>query len=90
MFTFLDLPDLFNKIELVSSEFDWFMVTMPIFALVVYAIVMVGSMEKQPKFLDSSSSKKILGLIFIALFGAGIIISGFYMILRFFELLGNY
>ena len=35
----------------MSSEFDWFMVTMPIFAIVVYLIVMIGSMSS-PSFLS--------------------------------------
>ena len=42
----------------MSSEFDWFMVTMPIFAIVVYLIVMVSAMEKQPKFLEGSKINK--------------------------------
>ena len=45
----------------MSSEFDWFMVTMPIFAIVVYLIVMVGAMEKPPKFLEGSGVKKLMG-----------------------------
>ena len=53
----------------MSSEFDWFMVTMPIFAIVVYLIVMIGSMEKQPKFLESEGVKKLTGLVFVGLFG---------------------
>jgi len=40
----------------MSSEFDWFMVTMPIFAIAVYAIVMLGSMAKQPKILESGGA----------------------------------
>ena len=74
----------------MSSEFDWFMVTMPIFAIVVYLIVMVGAMEKQPKFLEESVVKKVMGFTFIGLFGGGILISFYYMILRFIELLANY
>ena len=74
----------------MSTEFDWFMVTMPIFALIVWAIVMVGSMEKQPKFLDGAIAKKAFGIVFIGFFGVGIVVSLGYMILRFVELLGNY
>ena len=76
--------------NIMSTEFDWFMVTMPIFAIIVYVIVMVGSMEKQPKFLDSPSAKKATGVVFVALFGGGIIVSLYYMIARFLELLANY
>ena len=74
----------------MSSEFDWFMVTMPVFAIVVYLIVMVGPMEKQPKFLEEAGMKKFIGLSFIVLFGGGIIISLFYMIKWFLDLLANY
>ena len=74
----------------MTTEFDWFMVTMPIFAIVVYIIVMIGSMEKQPKFLEESGVNKFLNFAFIGLFGSGIIISGIYMLIRFFELLSNY
>jgi hypothetical protein len=74
----------------MSSEFDWFMVTMPIFAIVVYLIVMIGSMEKQPKFLESDGVKKLTSLVFVALFGGGILISLYYMILRFVDLLASY
>jgi hypothetical protein len=74
----------------MSSEFDWFMITMPIFAIVVYAIVMVGAMEKQPKFLEGEGIKKALGIVFIALFGGGILISLYYMIRWFFVLLASY
>lgn len=74
----------------MSTEFDWFMVTMPIFAIVVYLIVMIGSMEKQPKFLETEGVKKITGLVFVGLFGIGILVSLYYMILRFIDLLGNY
>ena len=66
------------------------MVTMPVFALIVWAIVIVGSMEKQPKFLDGAIAKKLFGLIFIGFFGVGVVVSLFYMLLRFWELLGNY
>ena len=62
---------------------------MPIFAIIVYAIVMVGSGEA-PKFLDSPSAKKATGVVFVALFGGGIIVSLYYMIARFLELLANY
>lgn len=75
---------------LMTSEFDWFMVTMPVFAIVVYLIVMIGSMEKQPKFLESDGVKKLTSLVFVGLFGSGILVSVYYMILRFFDLLANY
>ena len=74
----------------MSTDFDWFMVTMPVFALIVWAIVMVGSMEKQPKFLDGAIAKKVFGLVFIGFFGVGIVVSLVYMLLRFWELLVNY
>ena len=74
----------------MTTEFDWFMVTMPIFALIVWAIVMVGSMEKQPKFLDGAMSKTLFGVVFVGFFGIGVLVSLYYMILRFVELLGNY
>ncbi|MEC7401076.1 MAG: hypothetical protein VX821_03690 [Verrucomicrobiota bacterium] len=77
-------------VTVMSSEFDWFMITMPVFALVVFAIVMVGSMEKQPKFLEGNMAKKVLGVTFVGLFGVGILVSLYYMLLRFVELLGNY
>ena len=74
----------------MSSDFDWFMITMPIFAIVVFAIVMVGSMEKQPKFLEVPLAKKALLWGFGAMFGAGIVVSLYFMLLRFVELLENY
>jgi|TARA_B110000914_G_C15339714_1_gene388645 hypothetical protein len=74
----------------MTSEFDWFMITMPLFALMVWAIVMVGSMEKQPKFLDGAMAKRLFGVVFIGFFGIGILVSFYYMLLRFYELLGNY
>ena len=74
----------------MSSEFDWFMVTMPIFAIVVYLIVMLGSLEKQPKFLETEGVKKLTSFMFIGLFGGGVLVSFYYMIVRFIELLGNY
>ena len=74
----------------MTSEFDWFMVTMPVFAIVVYLIVMIGSMEKQPKFLESDGVKKLTSLVFVGLFGIGILVSVYYMILRFVDLLANY
>ena len=76
--------------RIMSSEFDWFMVTMPIFAIVVYLIVMIGSLEKQPKFLETEGVKKLTSFMFIGLFGGGVLISFYYMIVRFIELLGNY
>ena len=87
---FLDLEDFTFIVSVMSSEFDWFMITMPVFALVVFAIVMVGSMEKQPKFLEGNMAKKVLGVTFVGLFGVGILVSLYYMLLRFVELLGNY
>ena len=74
----------------MTSEFDWFMITMPVFALIVWVIVMVGSMEKQPKFLDGAIAKKLFDVIFFGVFGIGILVSFYYMLLRFVELLGNY
>jgi len=74
----------------MTSEFDWFMITMPVFALIVWVIVMVGSMEKQPKFLDGAIAKKLFDVLFFGIFGIGIIVSFYYMLLRFVELLGNY
>jgi hypothetical protein len=86
----LDLNAILVKMKLMTTEFDWFMVTMPIFALIVWAIVMVGSMEKQPKFLDGAMAKKVFGAVFVGFFGVGILVSLYYMILRFVELLANY
>lgn len=74
----------------MSTEFDWFMITMPIFALVVYFILFVGSMEKEPEVLRSEGTQKILNYSFFGVFGAGIVISFIYMIAWFFELLANY
>ncbi len=74
----------------MSSEFDWFMIAMPIFALVVYAIVMVGSLEKQPKFLESKQTNFWVIVGFGILFAAGIIYSGYAMVSLFFELLSKY
>ena len=89
-FVLLDLVSAINIIKGMSSEFDWFMVTMPIFAIVVYLIVMLGSMEKQPKFLEAEGVKKLTSFMFIGLFGGGVLVSFYYMIVRFIELLGNY
>jgi hypothetical protein len=86
----LDLNAILVKMNFMTTEFDWFMVTMPIFALIVWAIVMVGSMEKQPKFLDGAMAKKVFGAVFVGFFGVGILVSLYYMILRFVELLANY
>ena len=66
------------------------MVTMPIFALVVYAIVMVGSMEKQPKFLESKQTEKMVVYAFGVLFGVGVLYSGYAMVALFFDLLSKY
>jgi len=74
----------------MSTEFDWFMVTMPIFALIVFAIVMVGSMEKQPKFLESKQTEKMVIYAFAVLFGVGVLYSGYAMIALFFDLLSKY
>ena len=74
----------------MNSEFDWFMVTMPIFAIAVYLIVMVGAMEKQPKFLEGPGVKKFVEWAFVGLFGGGVLYSFFYMIKWFFYLVGNY
>lgn len=74
----------------MTSEFDWFMVTMPIFAIVVYLIVMVGAMEKQPKFLEEPRVKKFVGLAFVGLFGGGILISFYYMIKWFLYIVASY
>jgi len=74
----------------MTSEFDWFMVTMPVFAIVVYLIVMIGSMEKQPKLLETEGVKKLTGLVFVALFGGGILVSLYYMTIRFLDCLANY
>ena len=74
----------------MNTEFDWFMITMPIFAIVVYFILMVGSMEKEPEILRSEGTQKVLNWTFFALFGAGTVISFVYMIAWFFELLANY
>ena len=86
----LDLNENLVKMINMTSEFDWFMITMPLFALMVWAIVMVGSMEKQPKFLDGAMAKRLFGVVFIGFFGIGILVSFYYMLLRFYELLGNY
>jgi len=74
----------------MSSEFDWFMITMPVFALAVYAIVMVGSLEKQPKFLESKQTDKGVIYGFGFLFLIGILYSGYAMVALFFELLSKY
>ena len=86
----LDFSNDINIMFSMSSEFDWFMVTMPVFAIVVYLIVMIGSMEKQPKFYVSDGVKKLTSLVFVGLFGSGILVSVYYMILRFVDLLANY
>ena len=87
---YLDFDEFYDINVSMSSEFDWFMVTMPIFAIVVYLIVMVGAMEKQPKFLEVPMAKKALLWGFGGMFGVGIVVSLYYMLLRFVELLGNY
>ena len=55
----------------MNTEFDWFMITMPIFALVVYFILMVGSMEKEPEILRSEGTQKVLGVAFFGLKAIG-------------------
>ena len=89
-FLLLDLDGGIYIMDYMTSEFDWFMVTMPIFAIVVYLIVMIGSMEKQPKFLEAEGVKKLTGLVFVALFGGGILVSLYYMIIRFLDCLASY
>jgi len=89
-FLLLDLDGGIYIMVYMTSEFDWFMVTMPIFAIVVYLIVMIGSMEKQPKFLETEGVKKLTGLVFVALFGGGILVSLYYMIIRFLDCLASY
>ena len=74
----------------MSTEFDWFMITMPIFAIAVYFILFVGSMEKEPEVFRSEGTQKILNYTFFGVFGLGIVISFYYMIAWFFELLANY
>ena len=74
----------------MNTEFDWFMITMPLFAIVVYLIVMVGSLEKQPAILESEGTQKILGIVFVALFGGGMLFACFKMLALFVELLANY
>ena len=74
----------------MSTEFDWFMVTMPVFAIVVYAIVMVGSMEKQPKFLESKQTENMVIWAFGALFGLGAIYAGGSMVMLFWDLVTSY
>ena len=78
------------KMYTMTTEFDWFMITMPVFALIVWVIVMIGSMEKQPKFLDGATADTVFKFIFFGLFGLGVVVSLGYMLLRFWELLGNY
>ena len=89
-FLLLDLDGSINIMETMTTEFDWFMVTMPIFAIVVYLIVMIGSMEKQPKFLETEGVKKLTSFLFVSLFGIGILVSLYYMIIRFIDLLASY
>ena len=74
----------------MNSEFDYFMLTMPIFAIVVYLIVMVGSMEKQPKFLGGAKINNNISRGIVALFVAGSIYSFIYMIIWFMDLLATY
>jgi len=88
--TCLDLRLSFYTICNMSTEFDWFMVTMPIFAIVVYAIVMVGSMEKQPKFLESKQTENMVIWGFGALFALGAIYAGWSMGYSFWLLVTSY
>ena len=74
----------------MNSEFDWFMITMPIFAIVVYLIVMVGSMEKQPKFLQAAKINRNVAYGITTLFVVGAGYSCFYMIKWFLDLLATY
>ena len=74
----------------MNSDFDWFMVTMPIFAIVVYLIVMVGSMEKQPKFLGGTKINNNIARGIVALFVIGSVYSFIYMIIWFKDLLATY
>ena len=74
----------------MNSDFDWFMITMPIFAVVVFLIVMVGSMEKQPKFLEGARVNKNVATGIITLFVVGAAYSFFYMIKWFLDLIGTY
>ena len=74
----------------MNSEFDYFMLTMPIFAIVVYLIVMVGSMEKQPKFLGGAKINNNIARGIVALFVVGAIYSFIYMIIWFMDLLATY
>ena len=74
----------------MNSEFDWFMITMPIFAIVVYLIVMVGSMEKQPKFLEGAKINRNVAYGITTLFVVGAAYSCFYMIKWFLDLLATY
>ena len=74
----------------MNSEFDWFMITMPIFAIVVYLIVMLGAMEKQPKFLEGSKINKKITSGIVALFVVGSVYSFIYMIKWFLDLLATY
>ena len=90
LFVLLDLGVWINIMVIMTSEFDWFMVTMPVFAIVVYLIVMIGSMEKQPKILETEGVKKLTSLLFVGLFGVGILVSLYYMIIRFIDLLASY
>ncbi len=90
LFVLLDLGVWINIMVIMTSEFDWFMVTMPVFAIVVYLIVMIGSMEKQPKILEAEGVKKLTSLLFVGLFGVGILVSLYYMIIRFIDLLASY
>jgi len=89
--TCLDLRVGFYTMKIyMSTEFDWFMVTMPIFAIVVYAIVMVGSMEKQTKFLESKQTESMVIWAFGALFALGAIYAGWSMGVSFWHLVTNY
>ena len=88
--TCLDLRVSFHTMQNMSTEFDWFMVTMPIFAIVVYAIVMVGSMEKQPKFLESKQTENMVIWAFGALFAIGAIYAGWSMGYSFWLLVTSY
>ena len=87
---FLDLLRILNKIYFMNSDFDWFMITMPIFAIVVFLIVMVGSMEKQPKFLEGARVNTNVARGIIFLFVVGAFYSFIYMIMWFIDLVRTY
>ena len=58
-----------------------------LFLLSSFMPLSVGSMEKQPKFLESKQTEKIVVWAFGGLFGAGAIYAGWSMFVVFYELL---